>query len=90
MELKGLPRDQQEKAMDLELRFEGMLRETVERGVEEGVFSCEDSQMLAIHIVAVLQQWYLKRWKFKRKSIDSDMFAQSVYSGLLRNLDYQE
>jgi AcrR family transcriptional regulator len=89
MELKGLPRDQQEKAMDLELRFEAMIIDAVQRGVDEGVFRCEDPQMLAIHTVGVLQQWYLKRWKFKRKGIDSNTFAESVFKGLLLNLGYQ-
>lgn len=89
MELKGLPRDQQEKAMELELDFEAMLVETIEKGVKEGVFRCEDPQMLVIHLVGVLQQWYLKRWKFKRKNIDANKFAESVFKGLLLNLDCQ-
>ena len=89
MELKGLPRDQQAKAMDLELYFQGMLSDTIKRGVEEKVFVCEDPEMLAIHALGVLQQWYLKRWKFKRLNIDSNEFANSVYAALLKNLEFE-
>ena len=50
----------------------------------------EDPEMLAVHAVALLQQWYLKRWKFKRLNVSADQFAGSVLSVVLKALDYQD
>lgn len=86
MELKGLPRDQQVRAMDLELQTEAMLANTFKKGIKLGVFRCDDPDMLAIHTIGLLQQWYLKRWKFRRKNIGAEAFATSVFENLLQNL----
>lgn len=90
MEVKGLPRSQQETAMDLELLAQSILLDNFKAGIEQQVFRCEDPDMLAVHTVGLLQQWYLKRWKFKRMKIDADQFAASVFTFVLKALDCEE
>lgn len=87
MEVKGLPRSQQETAMDLELLAQSILLDNFKAGMEQRVFRCEDPDMLAVHTVGLLQQWYLKRWKFKRMKINADQFAASVFAFVLKALD---
>lgn len=83
MELKGLDREQQEQAMELELRFEGILIEAIQAGISAGQFSCAKPEILAAQITAQLQQWHLKHWKFKLRDISMEDYAQAVLDNLL-------
>lgn len=87
MELKGLPRERQEKALEIELRFERFLIDGLNRGEEIEVFKCENSDLLASQITAQLQQWHLKPWKFKLKNISHLQYADYCYQSLLNRLD---
>lgn len=87
MELKGLPRERQEKALEIELRFERFLIDGLNRGEEIEVFKCENSDLLASQITAQLQQWHLKPWKFKLKNISLLQYADYCYQSLLNGLD---
>lgn len=90
MELKGLPREQQLKAMDIELQAEAMLVDNIQAGIQQGIYRCEDPRMLATQVVGVMQQWYLKRWKYRRMQVGVDEFANSVMGNLLKVLDCGE
>lgn len=89
MELKGLPRAQQEQAMELELRFEQNVIDVIEAGILSGQFACSNPRMLAALVTAQLQQWHLKQWKFKQASVDTQQYARFVYESLLLSLQYQ-
>jgi AcrR family transcriptional regulator len=83
MELKGLPREQQQYALDVELRFEETVIDSIKTGVENGQFVCEKPALLASQITAQLQQWHLKHWKFKLRDISTQEYAQFVLDNLL-------
>ena len=87
MEVKGLPRSQQEKAMDLELLAQSILLDNFTAGMKQQVFQCDNPDMLAVHSIGLLQQWYLKRWKFKRMQLNADQFASSVFEFVLKALN---
>lgn len=88
MELKGLPREQQQQTLELELRFEGILMDAIRAGVASGQFACDQPELLASQVTAQLQQWHLKRWKFKLRDIGRQEYAQFVFESLLKCLDY--
>ena len=90
MELKGLPREQQEKAMDLELQAQAILVDNFKKGIKQGDFHCSDPEMLAVHTLAMQQEWYLKRWKFKRMKVDADQHANSVLAFVLKALNCEQ
>lgn len=90
MELKGLPREQQQRSLDLELRFEGILIDAFQAGVASGQFTCEKPELLAALVTAQLQQWHLKHWKFKLRNIGTQEYAQFVYDNLLLCLSFRE
>ncbi len=83
MELKGLPKEQQQFALDVELRFESVLIDSFITGVEEGQFQCEEPELLASQITAQLQQWHLKFWKFRLQGISTQGYAQFIFDNLL-------
>jgi len=88
MELKGLPREQQQQTLELELRFEGILMDAIRAGVASGQFVCDQPELLASQVTAQLQQWHLKRWKFKLRDIGKQEYAQFVFESLLKCLEY--
>jgi hypothetical protein len=87
MELKGLPRAKQERPLEIELRFEHVLIDGLNRGEEIEVFKCGNTDLLASQITAQLQQWHLKPWKFKLKNISLPQCADYCYQSLLSGLD---
>jgi len=86
MELKGLDREQQEQAMELELRFDRFVNDAIKAGVESGEFRCEKPELMAATVTSQLQQWYLKHWKFKLRDVGMDEYADYVYENLLLTL----
>jgi hypothetical protein len=86
--LKGLPREQQQQTLELELRFEGILMDAILEGVVSGQFICDQPKLLASQVTAQLQQWHLKKWKFKLRDIGKQEYAQFVFESLLKCLQY--
>ena len=86
MEVKGLPRSQQQQTLELELRFEESLIEVFEKGAASGVFDCTNPQLLASQVTAQLEQWHLKQWKFKLRGVTNDDYAQFIFDNLMRCL----
>ena len=88
MELKGLDKEQQQQALDLELRFDDMLVDAIQAGIENGQFKCDKPALLASSITAQLQQWHLKQWKFRLKDISMEDYAGHIIDTALRSLSY--
>lgn len=89
MELKGLDREQQQQAMDLELRFDDLLVDAINAGVKNGQFVCANPELLASSITAQLQQWHLKHWKFKLRDVSMEDYAQHILETALLSLQYE-
>ncbi|TYT75972.1 TetR/AcrR family transcriptional regulator [Desulfobotulus mexicanus] len=75
METKNMGRDEAKKAIESELLTESIFRDILEEGEKAGVFSFEDANLTAAMIKAMLQDWYLKRWKYKNRQIHVDEYA---------------
>lgn len=65
MESKNLPTKNKQHARDAELNFQKLLEEIYQ----------EDS-FAASHVMALMQDWHVKHWKYRDKPID--VFADSV------------
>ena len=90
MELKGLDKEQQQQALELELRFDDLLVNAIQAGIEMGQFECEKPELLASSITAQLQQWHLKQWKFRMKDVSMEDYAAHIIDTALRSLSYQD
>lgn len=84
METKNLSKEQQAKAIESELFTEKIFIDILEQGMQEGVFSIADPRLSAAAVKALLQDWYLKRWKYTRRKITVEQYAEFVL-GLIRS-----
>jgi TetR/AcrR family transcriptional regulator, cholesterol catabolism regulator len=78
MEAKNLDKNQQKKAIESELATEQMFIDILEEGILKKVFSVVDPVLTASVIKAMLQDWYVKRWKYTRRRISVDQYAEFV------------
>lgn len=75
METKNMGRDEAKKAIESELLTESVFTEILKEGEKTGIFSFEDASLTAAMVKAMLQDWYLKRWKYKKRQIHVDDYA---------------
>lgn len=90
IEAKGLDKAQREAATRMELKFDQRLEEIFREGMASGVFSYQGNPtLLAASTTAMLQQWYLKRWKFQHLKVSIADYAAFVFQHVLGILNYQ-
>jgi AcrR family transcriptional regulator len=90
IEAKGLDKAQREEAMQMEFRFDQRLQEIFEEGIKAGVFKYKgNTALLAAATTAMLQQWYLKRWKFHTLQTDIAHYAEFIVGNLCDSLNYK-
>lgn len=90
IEAKGLDKAQREEAMHMEFRFDQRLQDIFKEGIAAGVFKYEgDTALLAAATTAMLQQWYLKRWKFQSLQTNIADYAGFILGNLCNSLNYQ-
>jgi AcrR family transcriptional regulator len=78
METKNLSKPEQKKAIAGELYTERLIADTLEEGQTAGRFGKTDPHLTASVIKAMLQDWYLKRWKYRGRRITVDQYASFV------------
>ena len=78
METKNMSRAKQEKAMASELASEKIFSDILFDGQQKNVFPEHDHVLTASLIKAVLQDWYLKRWKYRGRNVSVDDYAAFV------------
>ena len=78
MEAKSFDRVGKRMAIANELRTEGLIASCIADGERSGVFRTVDPVMTASLIKPLLQDWYLKRWKYGRREIGPDAYANWV------------
>jgi len=78
MEAKNLDPRQQRAAIESELFTDGLLADILEQGALQGHWPERNHEISAGLIKAMLQDWYLKRGKHKRRRISVDQYAETV------------
>ncbi len=78
MEAKGFDRRGKRMAIESELRTQGLIASCLTAGQASGVFRPLDPDMTASLIKPLLQDWYLKRWKYRGNKIMPDDYAAWV------------
>lgn len=76
MEVRNLNKTEREKALNSELDLEKTLSSILEQGEKEGIFRSCDHQLASGIINAMIQDWYLKRWKHTKMNISVDEYAE--------------
>lgn len=80
METRNLKKEEHKNAITGELYTENIFINILEEGKADGYFSVEDSTLSASVIKAMLQDWYLKRWKYNRRGVSVDRYAEFIIS----------
>jgi TetR/AcrR family transcriptional regulator, cholesterol catabolism regulator len=78
METKNLARDQHKKAIEAELSTEKVIVDVIKEGIGKGVFRQIDTDLAGAVIKSMLQDWYLKRWKYARRRITVEKYATFI------------
>lgn len=77
MEARNLSPEEKRKAMKNEEATERIFHEILRERMEAGGFAGDD-RLVAAAIKALLQDWYLKRWKYRKLSVSPDEYAEFV------------
>jgi TetR/AcrR family transcriptional regulator, cholesterol catabolism regulator len=78
LEAKAFGPSARKRARQEELATERLIREALESGVRQGVFRLKDLEMTAALIKPLLQEWYLKRWKYRKRGVSPEAYADAV------------
>lgn len=78
MEAKNFPAAERRMAIDSEELTERIFAQTIARGVACGTFRPDTSPLLASLIKPMLQDWYVKRSKYRRRGVDVPTYVATV------------
>jgi len=78
METKNLNRKELKKSIESELFTEQIFIDIFEQGISEKIFVKKNAILMASSVKAMLQDWYLKRWKYKKRKISVDAYADFI------------
>ncbi len=78
MEVKFFDKKARDSAITEELRTEQLLIEALEAGIAHGQLRAHDSVAVAGLIKPMLQDWYVKRWKHKKRGTQADAYAGQI------------
>lgn len=87
MEAKSFPSSARKTAVDSELLAEKELEAIFMRGNDTGVFDVAQPQLTASIVKPLLQDWYIKRSKYKKRGISSDNYIEFIYSFVLKFIE---
>lgn len=78
MEAKSLPTPEKRDAVAIELEIEEIFQGVINDGIDTGVYRPKNSRLVASMIKALLQDWYLKRRKYRDQDVAVDEYAEFV------------
>lgn len=78
MEVKAFDPTARAQTIAEELRTEALIVEAIQSGMDAGFFRTVDATAMAGLVKPMLQDWYLKRWKHRRRGTTPEAYAQTV------------
>jgi Transcriptional regulator len=78
METKNLNKKYQKVSVESELMTERVITDILEEGAGKKIFTVSDIPLTGSVIKAMMQDWYLKQWKYARRNISVEAYAQFV------------
>lgn len=78
MEAKNLPKNAQKEAITSELATEQLIADIIREGQSKKVFVYTDPDMTSALTKAMLQDWYLKKWKYQARAVSVEVYARIV------------
>lgn len=78
MEAKSLPPVEKQNAVATEREIETIFCNIISEGIEQGVFRQINARLLSSLIKAMMQDWYLKRRKYREQGVSVEDFANQI------------
>jgi TetR/AcrR family transcriptional regulator, cholesterol catabolism regulator len=78
MEAKAFPKEGREKARRSELATEALIADALADGVRHGRFSADNVELTASLVKPLLQDWYVKRGKYRRRGVSPEQYVEAV------------
>ncbi|HOT43264.1 MAG TPA: TetR/AcrR family transcriptional regulator [Spirochaetota bacterium] len=80
METKNLNKKYRKISVESELMTERVITDILEEGVKGNIFTVENIPLTGSVIKAMMQDWYLKQWKYTQRKISVEEYAEYVIS----------
>jgi AcrR family transcriptional regulator len=90
MEAKAFPPSERKIAIDSEALTESIIARVLERGAKAGLFTLSDVGLTACLIKPLLQDWYVKRAKYRKRGISIDSYIAAVIGFLTAAIEAKE
>ncbi|WP_338701701.1 TetR/AcrR family transcriptional regulator [Bradyrhizobium sp. 26S5] len=78
MEAKSFPAAERQRAIEMEVMTEKIIADVLRQGVASGVFAIDQIMLTASLIKPLLQDWYVKRWKYRRRGTSIEAYINAV------------
>lgn len=78
LEAKNFPKKERRMAVDSEELTEGYLADIVDRSIAAGIFRPDVSPLLPALIKPLLQDWYVKRAKYRRRKVSVETYILTI------------
>jgi len=78
MEAKSLPAPEKRDAVAIELEIEEIFLDLIEDGIKAEIYEAKNVRLVSLMTKALLQDWYLKRRKYRDQNISVDDYAVFV------------
>jgi len=78
MEAKSFPPAERKIAVDSEAATEKIIADVIERGVDSGAFAVREVGLTASLIKPLLQDWYVKRAKYRKRGTSIEAYIAAV------------
>ncbi len=78
LEVKAFDKSARDMALQSELRTEALIADAIRDGIAAGLYAPGDPQVWAALVKPLLQDWYIKQWKYRRRGISSAAYVETV------------
>ena len=86
MEARNMTAEEKAQAIQAELSMEELFCNIIRTGQRQGIFRDTDPQLSATLLIAMLQDWYLERWKYAARNLDVETYGAFVQGLIERHL----
>ncbi|MCF6299897.1 MAG: TetR/AcrR family transcriptional regulator [Proteobacteria bacterium] len=86
MECKHLDKKLMHDVIDSERHMESKLLNSIMLGIDGNWMICQNPQFTAAMVKSMLQDWYLKQWKYQQRQMSVDQYCDELLCFLSKNL----
>ena len=78
LEAKSFPPEQRARAVQSEAETETVFAKVIEQGANDRIYQTDDAQLDAALLKPLLQDWYVKRGKWRKRGLTPEAYAERV------------